>query len=437
MFIDDDTATIKFSKDTIFFDTVFTGIGSATKSFRIVNPHKQKIKISTISLMGGNSSAYRINIDGVPGNQFSDIEILAEDSLYGFVEVTIDPNNWLSPFIVNDDIQFVTNGNLQYIHLQSYGQNAYYHKHETICDTIWSADKPHVIVDYVYIDSLCYLKIDAGTRVYTFGNYDDPYQVKGRILVGGRLLAIGKIDSMIEFRGARLEAAFINAPGQWNGIEFFPAAEGSIFSYSMIQGATIGMKIDSMPATSTAYNFTIDHSIIRNISSAAISALSGKLKATNCLIYNCYGQSLSFNYGGHYELNHSTISRGSDKGLLGIANNLTIGGVTYGYADLYARFTNCIIFGNYSEEIVQLNLSGAAWDVQYQNCLLKTEMSGTEFVSCIINENPNFINTTDTFNFRLQSISSAINTGINTGVLDDLDAYTRDVLPDIGCYEFH
>ncbi len=64
------TATLNFSSDTILFDTVFTTAGSATKQLRVINPYRQKIRISKIYLEGGNVSPYILNVDGVSGKFF-------------------------------------------------------------------------------------------------------------------------------------------------------------------------------------------------------------------------------------------------------------------------------------------------------------------------------------------------------------------------------
>ena len=39
-FVEDSDAKLTFTVDTLFFDTVFTTIGTVTKSFRIKNPDK-------------------------------------------------------------------------------------------------------------------------------------------------------------------------------------------------------------------------------------------------------------------------------------------------------------------------------------------------------------------------------------------------------------
>jgi hypothetical protein len=45
-------ALVGFSADSLKFDTVFTSVGSVTKSFKIKNQNNQKIKLSEIKLMG-------------------------------------------------------------------------------------------------------------------------------------------------------------------------------------------------------------------------------------------------------------------------------------------------------------------------------------------------------------------------------------------------
>ena len=102
-------ANLIFSIDTILFDTVFTTIGSATQKFTVKNPYNKNLKISSIYLAGGENSPYRLNIDGYPGVRLDNIELREKDSLYIFVEITIDPNNSDLPLVVKDSIIFSFN----------------------------------------------------------------------------------------------------------------------------------------------------------------------------------------------------------------------------------------------------------------------------------------------------------------------------------------
>src|SRR5690349_10731684 len=85
--------SLSFSEDTIIFDTVFTTVGSATQVFTVYNNGDNPVKISSLRIAGGNNSNFRLNVDGVPGKSFTDVEIGAKDSMFIFAEVTVDPNN--------------------------------------------------------------------------------------------------------------------------------------------------------------------------------------------------------------------------------------------------------------------------------------------------------------------------------------------------------
>jgi hypothetical protein len=103
-FTTDASARLAFSDDTILFDTVFTTVGSSTEYLIIYNNNDEAVKISSIRIAGGNSSNFRLNIDGIPGKSFTDIEIDAHDSIWVFAEVTVDPNNQSNPLIIADSI---------------------------------------------------------------------------------------------------------------------------------------------------------------------------------------------------------------------------------------------------------------------------------------------------------------------------------------------
>jgi len=104
--ITDSSAKLEFSQDTLIFDTVFTSIGSTTEWLKVYNPHNRAIVISNIYLAGGKSSNFRMNVDGIPTYSEQDIEIRANDSIFIFVEVTVDPNGANNPLIIKDSIIF-------------------------------------------------------------------------------------------------------------------------------------------------------------------------------------------------------------------------------------------------------------------------------------------------------------------------------------------
>ena len=146
-FITSSGANLFISTDSLRFDTVFTTAGSITQSFTVVNTNAQKLRLNTISLAGGNASAFKINVDGYSGPELHDIDIEANDSIYVFVSVTIQPNAANLPFLVLDSLQFSFNGNERKVQLEAYGQNAHFLRSQLLTGSVnWSNDLPYVIL---------------------------------------------------------------------------------------------------------------------------------------------------------------------------------------------------------------------------------------------------------------------------------------------------
>ena len=118
-------ARLGFSTDTVFFDTIFTTIGSATRELKVYNTYDQPLEIEFIELAKGEQSVFRLNIDGLASSYAGDIEIPPNDSIYIFIEVTLDPNKQDSILVIQDSIVFSTNGNLQDIDLLAWGQDVH------------------------------------------------------------------------------------------------------------------------------------------------------------------------------------------------------------------------------------------------------------------------------------------------------------------------
>ena len=141
---DNPSLKLSFSTDTVFFDTVFTTIGTTTKRIKIYNPAKNAINISKIDLVEETAFAkYRLNVDGYSGNHLRDIEIPANDSIFAFIEITVNPTAANLPFLISDSILFETNGNRQKVDVVAYGQNANFLRDSVLTGNIrFTNDKP-------------------------------------------------------------------------------------------------------------------------------------------------------------------------------------------------------------------------------------------------------------------------------------------------------
>ena len=76
------TGSLEFSQDTVFLDTVFSTIGSSTRTFKVYNRSDENIVIPTVGLRRGIDSKYRLSVDGVPGKVFEDVEVLSLLDIY-------------------------------------------------------------------------------------------------------------------------------------------------------------------------------------------------------------------------------------------------------------------------------------------------------------------------------------------------------------------
>ena len=59
----------------------------------IRNPYNQTIEIDRVWIASGKTSVFRMNVDGIPSKDVSNVSIAPKDSAFVFVEVTIDPSN--------------------------------------------------------------------------------------------------------------------------------------------------------------------------------------------------------------------------------------------------------------------------------------------------------------------------------------------------------
>ncbi|MCB9335908.1 MAG: hypothetical protein H6586_07150 [Flavobacteriales bacterium] len=461
--ITDSSAKLNFSTDTLVIDTVFTTIGSTTKRLMVYNRNNQKINISSISLDGGQGSQFRINVDGTSGNIHNDIEIEANDSIFIFIEVTIDPTSGNNPFVVEETLRFITNGNNQTVTLLAWGQDAHYFTPKVFpinglpdyscldgnCDTTltpvnmtWTNDKPYVIYGYLVIDENDVLNIDPGVRVHLYnGSGIWVYE-------GGNLNINGTKNDPVTFQGTRLDYSFQDVPGQWDRIWINEGSTNNVFNYAIIKNAYIGIQAETLPFQPTTAISTnkliLNDCEIHNSSAVGILATNYQIDATNSLITNCGQYNFLVTGGGNYHFNHTTIANFWEDGT---RETPAVYMQNY-YADINgntqirdidsAVFTNCIIDGNIDNELEFVGASPGNIYYQFNYSILKTTASTASSSYNNVIQNPGAANFADTQNhdYHLSGGSAAINNGIATSVTLDHDGVSRNNPPDIGAYEY-
>src|SRR5258708_13566967 len=412
-FITGKDAAVRFSSDTLFFDTVFTSSGSITETVKIINNNNQKLRLSDVKLMGGAGSYFSIMIDGSPGPEQTGVELEANDSLYLFVAVTVKPGAFNLPFIVQDSIQVSFNGNQKYIQLQAWGQNAHFLRNQTIkTNTVWDNTLPYVILGGLQVDTNVLLTIPRGCRIYLHANA--PLLVHGSLQVSG-----DKYDSTnVYFQRDRLDEPYREFPGSWPGIYFRGTSVNNNLQFVVIKNAYQGIVVEG-PSLNATPKVILNQCVIDNSYDAGILGAESSIQATNCLISNC-GKNIVLGYGGNYQFTHCTVASYSNdyishmQPVLSVSNYI-LQGNTPVTAPLSAGFLNCIFWGgngNVDNEVVVSQQGNMPFLVNFTNCLWKEKTVPAGTLSNIIaNSDPLFDSVNISrryYDFRLKKGSPAI-----------------------------
>lgn len=449
---------LRFSTDTLRFDTVFTKVGSATRQVKIYNPVNQPVLVDI--KMINPQSRFRFNADGSPGPEVNLIEINAMDSIYIFVEVTIDPDQPASimPFILEDQILFEVNGREKILYLEAYGQNANYITGTdkravsllscNLGEVIWNDPKPYVIYGVLYIDS-CQLTLPAGTKVYVHGGIvkDSVNLYNAGLIVclnKGKIVSQGTVDRPVVIQGDRLEPAYQEVKSQWVGILFSTRSRGNFLTQTTIKNSVIGVQVDSLA------ELKLNGCRIFNTGNAGIIGRHGFIAADNCLVYNNEAQAVLLRHGGSYQFQYCTFASYGGRVEAVSMNNYYCYEFPCEFAyvnPLDALFVNCIITGNGQDEI-GIDYAGERSTLFYkfENCLVKVdEILGQNFhpdffnycQDCYnISSNDRLFLNLAKYDFHPDTMSVALGKARTIFVKEDIEGKIRkEPNPDAGCYE--
>lgn len=445
--------TLGFSKDTVYFDTVFTKLPGAqyplsvNKRFMIRNPYFETVSVN-VKVMGGSSSAYRINVDGLTGRVINDVEIRPKDSAWVFVEATLEANNQTNPILVRDSIEFETNGNRQYVQLAAYGWDAYYFKDSVFKGTtsLFLKDKPYVIVNSIFVDNGATLNIGPGLHFYSSTNSflvdtDNKKFNISTINVLGTLNINGTKTEPVIFEGDRIRADFKDKPGQWRGIHYYRGSVNNTITHSIIKNAGIGLWVDSLPENNNP-GLVIRYTEIKNMSAYGILGLTAHIEMENSVVANCGANTFIGYYGGIYKLNHCTFFSTSNgrRDPHFLMNNQMRNDKkeiirTF---DISFSVNNSIVWGPSIETEFWLDLNSNSAliklsDVSYNLIKAKVPLGG---IGNIYNVNPLFKDITR-LDFNLTASSPAIGKANPSSSLPtDFNENSRDAQPDMGAFEF-
>lgn len=458
-FVSDGNALISFSSDTISFDTVFATIGSSTKNLQVYNNNDKGVKLPFVRLASGGKSGFRLNVDGQNGYSFSDVEILKHDSIFVFVEVTVNPQDKDTPILIKDSLQFALgNGKYQQVILQAYGQDVIIMRGEEFTeDTTLSASRPYLIYDSLVVKPNVTLNIEPGATLC--------FHSQATLDVHGKLIAKGTQDKPITFRGDRTDKMFPYLPydrldGQWGGINLYRESVDNELDYVDIHGGDYGIICDSTGVEKN--KVTILNSSIHNVKSSCINSVCNKILVANSQLTNA-GTNCLFIYGGDNTFYHVTVAQFYPWSIPGAALKFSnrMGEAQMSLPLHSLHFYNSIIIGTGGDDHVEgtrfigdteEETLAVPFNIGFHNCLVRTDTVGAgeyfsdcvlEHVDSIVFGEGNFksINTgIYAYNFELDSLSRARNIGnpiYSKFYTKDKNGKPRKTdAPDAGCYEY-
>jgi len=389
---------LRFSKDTVYLDTVFSNIGSSTYNLKVYNKSNKDIKIPSIRLSKGENSGFRLMVDGMAGKSFENVELLAHDSLFIFVETTVDIKQQTQDkeFLYTDEILFQSGANQQKVNLVTLVRDAVFLYPQRFQDGSyeslqfgdqkiygffldendavngneleWTNDKPYVIYGYAAVAPGKTLQITEGAEVHFHAG-------SGLVTFSDAAIkAEGTVGKPIIFQGDRLEPSYENVPGQWEGI-WISVDSNASFNNAIIKNAKDGLFINKNKLPVTLNNLQV-----YNCESNGLLLQVANVVGKNIVTNNCGLAGLNIHLGGTYDFTHCTFANywARQNQTAVVINN---GNATNEFA-LQAYFKNSIVYGNANESLL-LNPGAKQtnFNFKFENCLIKFFNTGNRFTT--------------------------------------------------------
>lgn len=475
---------LSFSRDTVYLDTIFTNIGSATYNLRVYNNSSDNILIDRIRLGQGTDSKFRLNVDGLSGQAFEKVELLAKDSMYVFVETTVDIQEYTQDskeFLYQDQL-FFDNQSVDLVTLVKdaiflyperddqgikeilpigededgniIGIEGFYLEDDEL---IFNNELPYVIYGYAGVPSGKTAVFEAGARVHFHENSGLIAANESSVHVLGAPSSDPlAMENEVVFEGDRLEPFFDNIPGQWGTLWLTSGSRNHIFKHTTIKNATVGILMDYNDESDQP-TLVLEQTQIHNSSSVGLWAKTAHIKATNAVFGNAGNLSFYGNIGGRYDFTHCTFANYWNRSFRNTPAVALDDYIQISETEIFvqpllqADFKNCVIDGNQRIEFVvdqqgdeplnfTLNHTSLRFDTTEQSVLSNPYYNfedNTHYPTLFRNIDPSFKEPQEN-DFRPTQESALINKGNKMFAEEaptDLSGNSRTEAPDLGAYQ--
>lgn len=478
---------LSFAEDTVKFDSIFINFRTPSKRIIAHNNADENLLVSRIWLDKGDSSEFKMIVNGIRRNDVADVVVEGGDSIYLFVELTsMVPDSYVEEYV-----NFQIGKDVQRVLLRAWVVDAILYRARVTEEggltansnvisenTTFTAAKPYVIDGPLFVLPNVTLTVQPGAKLY-FSSYKPQlrladgsfyYPLISGLFVEGSLNIAGNLTAPVVLTGYRLEDDYREKPGEWRGVIIRQGSVGSVIEHCLIKNGARGVEVnDSTQTSSEIPRLTMRYSEIRNMSETGLlswskSAAAGfnppAVQMENCLIHSCKENTVRIQGGGNYVFNNCTFANyavndsfsflreGAQLQVTNIYED-ALGAVAY---PIRCQFTNCAIWGDKQDEIAFGKFeqtSNEQFALNFDHCLYRfsaeTEEKyvaslgdlGKYFTECIKNSDPKFVEPA-VFNYQVQPGSPLMGAGKDlsgAGIFDDLLRRPRTVPMDMGAYE--
>ncbi|MDE7426777.1 MAG: hypothetical protein K2M79_03150 [Muribaculaceae bacterium] len=427
---------LTFGSDSLRLGPVYTAELSPTAKMTVHNRASKMLSVQSITVEGSDAQYVNLNVDGLAGREFTDVEIRPNDSIFIMMNARLPENGYDDARALDARVVFMTNGVRQTIPVAAKAQDLQRLDALTVSsDLTLRPGKPYRVTDSLVVATGATLTLEPGVRLL--------FHDKSEMVVRGTLRSMGTAQNPVVMTGDKLgnvvtDISFDIMSRQWEGLWFTPTSRSNTLQHTEIANTVYGVTIAG-DGDGNSPDLELINCRLHNSADVVFAASQAHVEALGCEFAEG-GNGLVYLDGGTALLNHCTL-----------ANNYlfaAIAGPALGFAENEAgiptadvQVINSIIYG--------LGPDLSHWDladsqVFVRNTLFKSDGKDDDhFINCLWDKDPLYFTVRNDyfFDYRLREGSPAISVAdaslTDPRTATDRYGLTRGTTPDLGAYVFN